>query len=70
MSDIAKELDFQAATITRNVSNLSEWTYQKEKGLGLVKMDYDPMDQRRKLVTLTGKGRTFVATLKEKLDGN
>ena len=68
MTDIAKELDFQAATITRNVSNLSEWTYQKEKGLGLVKMDYDPMDQRIKLVTLTGKGRAFVETLKEKLD--
>ena len=70
MTDIAKHLDFQAATITRNVSNLSDWTYQKEKGLGLVKMEYDPQDQRVKLVTLTGKGRSFVQTLKEKLDGN
>jgi DNA-binding MarR family transcriptional regulator len=65
MSYIAKELGFQNATITRNVSNLSDWTYQKKKGLGLVQMEYDPMDQRIKILSLTKKGQVFIDSLKE-----
>ena len=65
MSDVARELDFQNATITRNVSNLTDWTYQKKQGLNLIKTEYDPMDQRVKFLTLTKKGETFAQTLKE-----
>ena len=65
MSDVARQLDFQNATITRNVSNLSDWTYQKKAGLNLIKTEYDPMDQRVKTLTLTKKGESFAKTLQE-----
>jgi DNA-binding MarR family transcriptional regulator len=63
MSDLADAIGIQQGSITRNVSNLSDWNYKKQKGLGLVKMEYDPMDQRRKCVTLTQKGKTFINQL-------
>jgi DNA-binding MarR family transcriptional regulator len=65
MSDIARHVGLQQGSITRNVSNLSDWTYKKTKGMNLVKMTYDPMDSRRKLVTLTSKGKTFVNQLED-----
>ena len=67
MSDLANELGFQNATITRNVSNSIRLDIPKRQGLNLIRMEYDPMDQKRKALTPTKKGETFAKTLSEML---
>lgn len=53
------------STISRNVSRLSKWEKHKVAGLDLIINDTDPMDRRRRVMTLTAKGKRLFAGLKD-----
>jgi DNA-binding MarR family transcriptional regulator len=63
MKDIADALGVAQSTMSRNVSALSKIHRLRKPGLDLVKATEDPYERRRKIVTLTPKGRQ----LKERL---
>lgn len=58
----------QSAT-SRNAAALSDLHWLKRPGLGLVQLDVDPMELRKKLVTLTPKGQKFVDQLVGLIEG-
>ena len=54
--DVARRLRMTNAATARNVSTLSDRTWLKKPGLGLVYKEDDPQELRRKILTLTAKG--------------
>lgn len=54
--EVAKRLNMTNAATARNVSTLSDRTWLKKKGLGLIAKEEDPFELRRKILTLTPKG--------------
>lgn len=68
-----RQADLQVATsmtggsLSRNVSILDDWSWQRRPGLKLVESYPDLMDRRHRLVTLTRKGKALVRQLQEAL---
>jgi len=63
VQDVAERFGFAISTASRNVALLSAEKKYKVPGLGLVVNDTDPMDRRRRVLTLTQKGRALVREL-------
>jgi DNA-binding MarR family transcriptional regulator len=68
-SDLSRYTGVQKSSNGRNIDRLGSGS-MREKGLGLLKSEEDPMDRRYKLVELTPKGRQLLescatATLKK-----
>ncbi len=63
-TDIAAALGVDEQTCSRRVLYLTERSYNKGKGLGLVKQTIDPMELRRKHLELTESGKRLRDTLK------
>ena len=57
MKQIADALGVAQSTMSRNVSALSKIHRLRKPGLDLVKATEDPYERRRKIVTLTPRGR-------------
>jgi DNA-binding MarR family transcriptional regulator len=57
MKDIADALGVAQSTMSRNVSALSKIHRLRKPGLDLVKATEDPYERRRKIVTLTPRGK-------------
>jgi DNA-binding MarR family transcriptional regulator len=57
LKDIAEALGVAQSTMSRNVSALSKMHRLRKPGLDLVKATEDPYERRRKIVTLTPRGR-------------
>lgn len=57
MKDIADGLGLAQSTTSRNVAALSKWHRLRKPGLNLVDAKEDFYERRRKLVTLTPRGR-------------
>lgn len=55
--EVADNLGLPLSTVSRNIAKLSEWEKHKVAGLNLIINDTDPMDRRRRVLTLTSKGR-------------
>jgi DNA-binding MarR family transcriptional regulator len=51
---------FKMATISRNILDLGLRNRKREPGYGLVESVVDPMELRKKQITLTPKGRELV----------
>lgn len=66
---IAKALDMNESKASRLVSYLSEKKSKNEIGLGLLVKVEDSYDQRKKLVSLTPKGKAFITGLLEIVQG-
>lgn len=56
------------ATVSRNVSDLSAITRNKERGPNLVKQEPDPMFRRRNLVDLTPSGRALLRNVTDRVN--
>ncbi len=69
ISDLATLTGLAQSSASRNVAALSEWHWLKKPGLGLVKLEVDPMELRKKLVTLTPKGKKLVEQLTGLVEG-
>lgn len=62
MQDLAAIIGISQASASRNVSFFSN-KHKKHKGINLLSSSEDPEERRRKLVTLTNKGKAFYTNL-------
>jgi len=65
MQTISEELDMAQSSVSRNCYKLADVNRHKKTGIGLVQTFEDPMERRRKLVSLTAKGKRVYNTLLE-----
>lgn len=63
VTEVADLAGFRLATASRHLLDLGERNRKKEPGLGLVKSEVDPDELRRKIYTLTPKGRNLYNTI-------
>ena len=63
LKELAQKTEIGMASASRYVSNFGKVTKPGSKGLGLVAAVEDPLERRKKIITLTPKGRTFVNKL-------
>ena len=61
--DLAKKVGIGAASTSRYVAALGKVDRHRETGLGLVQAHEDPLERRKKIVSLTKKGKTFIEEL-------
>jgi len=63
-SELLQRLDSTSVTaLSRNLADLSRLTSRKRPGPGLLELQVDPMNLRRKRVRLTPKGRRVVGRI-------
>lgn len=60
LKELAKLADVKMATASRYISSLGTNQILKEPGLGLVEARENPAERRKKIITLTDKGRALV----------
>jgi len=65
MQTISDDLDMAQSSVSRNCYKLADVNRHKKTGIGLVQTFEDPMERRRKLVSLTSKGKRVYNTLLE-----
>lgn len=65
MQTIGEELDIAQSSVSRNCYKLADVNRHKKTGIGLLETFEDPMERRRKLVSLTAKGKRVYNTLLE-----
>lgn len=63
MSDLGKKTRLSPASISRNIGALSVYNKPDKPGLGLIDVNIDPVDPRRRIASLTQKGKTFITKL-------
>lgn len=63
IGELAERLGIAQSSASRNVAALSRWHSFGKAGLDLVQAVEDPSERRRKVVTLTDRGRAFLDTL-------
>lgn len=62
-STIAGKSNMVASTASKHLRMYSSMNQRKEPGFGFLRLDRDPMDLTTNIVTLTDKGKEFLATL-------
>ena len=67
LKELANHAGVGMASASRYVSAFSPPKKAGAKGLGLVSAEEDPEERRKKIITLTPKGRSFMNRLTEKL---
>ena len=65
MRELAERLGIAQSSASRNVAALSKWHSFGKPGLDLVQAEADPRERRRKIISLTPKGHTLIATLRD-----
>jgi len=60
LTEISKNVDIAMATASRYVGNLGKINRFKEEGFKLVESFEDPMERRKKIIRLTGKGKALI----------
>ncbi len=63
MTDISTKLNIGMATLSRYVAGLGKINRHHEEGMCLVDAVEDPMERRRKILTLSLKGKVFIQNL-------
>jgi len=63
--DLSERLGIAQSSASRNVAALSKWHSFGKEGHDLVQAEEDPRERRRKIITLTDKGRTLAAHLSD-----
>jgi DNA-binding MarR family transcriptional regulator len=69
MGDLAQRLEIAQSSASRNIAALSKWHSFGKAGHELVEAHEDPRERRRKLVSLTERGKRLVAVLKSIVAG-
>lgn len=67
-SDVQKEFDWSAASVSRNTDWLTRQRTKKEKGLNLITKEVDPLNKRFRILKLTPEGEAL-ANLYHSLHG-
>ena len=60
LTELSKKADIAMATASRYVGNMGKINRFKEEGFKLVESFEDPMERRKKIIRLSGKGKAFV----------
>lgn len=60
LTELAQQADIAMATASRYIGNLGKINRFKEEGFKLVEAFEDPMERRRKIIRLTGKGKALI----------
>lgn len=68
--DLSERLGIAQSSASRNVAALSKWHSFGKEGHDLVQSEEDPRERRRKIVTLTPKGRSLARQLASLIDGS
>jgi DNA-binding MarR family transcriptional regulator len=63
LKELAHRADIGMASASRYVSQFGESVVPGRKGLGLVLAKEDPLERRKKIITLTPKGRQVVGKI-------
>jgi DNA-binding MarR family transcriptional regulator len=63
LKELAHRADIGMASASRYVSQFSEPVVPGRKGLGLVLAKEDPLERRKKIITLTAKGKQVVSKI-------
>ena len=58
-SDIQKEFDWSAASVSRNTDWLTRQRTKNEKGLNLITKEVDPLNKRFRILKLTQEGEAL-----------
>jgi DNA-binding MarR family transcriptional regulator len=69
MKQLSEALGVAQSTMSRNVSALSKLHRLGKPGLDVVKSEIDPYERRRRIVTLTPRGRKLLAEVSSILEG-
>lgn len=64
MRELSERLEIAQSSASRNVAALSRWHSFGKPGHDLVEAAEDPRERRRKVITLTPKGRQLIEDLK------
>lgn len=64
IGELAERLGIAQSSASRNVAALSRWHSFGKAGLDLVESQEDPRERRRKIVSLTDKGRAFLEEMR------
>lgn len=68
--DLSDWLGFTPAAASRNSYYWADGTSDMpNSGYGLIRVDIDPMDRRKRLLSLTPRGKHFISKLEEIIDG-
>lgn len=67
LSDIADKTGLGLSTVSRHVAHMGKINRHHEEGLKLIETHEDPMERRRRLATLTGKGKAFLNNLQKEI---
>lgn len=68
--DLSEHLGIAQSSASRNVAALSKWHSFGKEGHDLVQAEEDPRERRRKIVTLTPKGRALALRLADLIGGD
>ncbi len=63
LTEIADKAGLGLSSVSRHAAFLGKINRQHEEGLNLIQTHEDPMERRRRLATLTGKGKAFMNQL-------
>ena len=70
MGDLAKKTSLSPASVSRNISALSVYNRPDKPGMGLIDVNIDPVDPRRRVASLTQKGKVFMTKLMRTLSSD
>ncbi len=67
--DLRDDMGIVSSTSARIAARLGEWEkFPNQPGLGLVNNETNPADRRTRILSLTAKGKAFVAGLLKELE--
>ena len=64
--DIAKATGVSQAAVSRNIKKMAEGPRQTE-GYGLIHVELDPYDSRRRIITLSPRGKELAASMEARM---
>jgi DNA-binding MarR family transcriptional regulator len=64
--DISKSTGVSIAAVSRNVKKLAKGP-RETPGYGLVVVELDPYDSRRRIITLSSRGKDLVSTMESRM---
>lgn len=67
LTDIAERSELGLSTVSRHAAALGKINRKHEEGLQLIQTHEDPMERRRRLATLTGKGKAFMTQIMKEM---
>jgi DNA-binding MarR family transcriptional regulator len=67
--DLRDDMGIVSSTSARIAARLGEWEkFPNQPGLGLVNNETNPADRRTRILSLTARGKAFVASLLKELE--